>query len=170
MKLQELLLLKLRNDLQEALMKVYKDTKELHSYWTEEYKLKIKKMITNKTKDLTITVDSAPVTISNKRHQCCARIYTKSRHMESRCSSKCLGNTEYCKTHLNRLNREGYLSFGRYDEKRPTINEKGNPIPWQDLTAMETIDLVVQYQDMNLKKLTDTTNTTNTTNATSQAL
>jgi len=30
MKLQELLLLKLRNDLQEALMKEYKDTKELH--------------------------------------------------------------------------------------------------------------------------------------------
>ena len=156
MKLQELLLLKLRNDLQEALMKEYKDTKELHSYWTEEYKLKIKKMITNKTKDLTITVDSAPVTISNKRHQCCARIYTKSRHMESRCSSKCFGNTEYCKTHLNRLNREGYLSFGRYDEKRPTINEKGNIIPWQDQTAMESIDLVVQYQDMNLKRLTDT--------------
>ena len=157
MKLQELLLLKLRNNLQEALMKEYKDTKKLQSYSEDEFKLLITQLITNKTKDLTITVDSAPVTISNKRHQCCARIYTKSRHMESRCSSKCFGNTEYCKTHMNRLNREGYLSFGRYDEKRPTINEKGNPIPWQDLTAMESIDLVVQYQDMNLKKLTDRT-------------
>ena len=108
MKLQELLLLKLRNDLQEALMKEYKDTKKLQSYSEDEFKLLITQLITNKTKDLKITIDSAPVTISNKRHQCCARIYTKSRHMESRCSSKCFGNTEYCKTHLNRLNREGY--------------------------------------------------------------
>ena len=156
MKLQELLMLKLRNDLQEALMKRYQNDSNLQSYSEDEFKLLITQLITNKIKDLTITIDSAPVTILNKRHQCCARIYTKSRHMESRCSSKCFGNTEYCKTHLNRLNREGYLSFGRYDEKRPTINEKGNPIPWQDLTAMESIDLVVQYQDMNLKRLTDT--------------
>ena len=56
---------------------------------------------------------------------------------------------------------KGYLSFGRYDEKRPSINEKGNPIPWQDLSAMESIDLVIQYQDMNLKKLTDSKETIN---------
>ena len=62
---------------------------------------------------------------------------------------------------MNRLQREGYLSFGRYDEKRPSINEKGNPIPWQDLSAMESIDLVIQYQDMNLKKLTDSKETIN---------
>ena len=157
MLLYELIRVKLRNDLQEALMKEYKNTKELHSYSAEEYKLKIKKMITDKTNSMKITIDTELENTLNKRHQCCARIYTKNRHMESRCSSRCFGNTEYCKTHLNRLNREGYLSFGRYDEKRPTINEKGNPIPWQDLTAMETIDLVVQYQDMNLNKLTDRT-------------
>jgi hypothetical protein len=160
MKLHELLLLKLRQELQEDLMKRYKSNSDLQSYSEEEFKLSLIRMINDKTKDLKITIDDPPEKISNVRNRCCARIYTKHRHMEGRCSSRCFGNTEYCRTHLNRLEREGYLSFGRYDEKRPSINEKGNPIPWQDLTAMESIDLVVQYQDMNLKKLTNTINTT----------
>ena len=158
MKLQELILIKLRHELQEELMKRYQSNSDLQSYSEEEFKILATKMINDKTKDLKITIDAPldPKKIPPKINQCCARIYTKQRHTEERCSSKCSGNTDYCKTHLNRLEREGYLSFGRYDEKRPSINEKGNPIPWQDLTAMESIDLVVQYQDMNLKKLTDT--------------
>jgi len=154
MKLQELLLLKLINDLQEALMKEHRRNADLKSYSEEEYKLKINKVIYDKTNSLKITIDHEQ-NKSIKKNKCCARIYTKPRHMEGRCSSKCFGDTNYCKRHLNRLNREGYLSFGRYDEDRPTINEKGNPIPWQDLTAMQSIDLVIQYQDMNLKKLTE---------------
>lgn len=165
MKLQELLLIKLRNDLQEDLMKRYHEDSKLQSYSEAEFKILMKRKINVKTKNLEITIDS-PSDPSNqektpKRNQCCARIYTKERHEEGRCSSNCFGNTEYCKTHLNRLQREGYLSFGRYDENRPSINEKGNPIPWQDLSAMESIDLVIQYQDMNLKKLTDSKETIN---------
>ena len=168
MKLQGLILIKLRNDLQEELMKRYQEDSKLQSYSEEEFKLSVTRMINEKTKNLEITIDapsapSDPEKIPPKRNQCCARIYTKHRHMESRCSSKCFGNAEYCKTHLNRLHREGYLSFGRYDEKRPSINEKGNPIPWQDLSAMESIDLVIQYQDMNLNKLTDTKESSNET-------
>lgn len=155
MNLQALLLLKLRNVLQEELMHRYKEDSKLHSYSEDKFKLLITRMINEKTKDLEITIDEPSSPIPHKRNQCCARIYTKHRHMESRCSSKCFGNAEHCKTHLNRLQREGYLSFGRYDEKRPSINEKGNPIPWQDLSAMESINLVIQYQDMNLNKLTD---------------
>ena len=155
MNLQALLLLKLRNVLQEELMHRYQEDSKLQSYSEDKFKLLITRMINEKTKNLEITIDEPPSPIPHKRNQCCARIYTKHRHMERRCSSKCYGTTDYCKTHLNRLHREGYLSFGRYDEKRPSINEKGNPIPWQDLSAMESINLVIQYQDMNLNKLTD---------------
>jgi hypothetical protein len=155
MNLQALILLKLRNVLQEELMHRYQEDSKLQSYSEDKFKLLITRMINEKTKNLEITIDEPPSPIPHKRNQCCARIYTKHRHMESRCSSKCFGNAEYCKTHLNRLHREGYLSFARYDEKRPSINEKGNPIPWQDLSAMESINLVIQYQDMNLNKLTD---------------
>ena len=166
MKLQELLLIKLRNDLHEDLMKRYHEDSELQSYSEAEFKILMKRKINEKTKNLEITIDSPsapsdPEKIPPKRNQCCARIYTKDRHEEGRYSSNCFGNTEYCKTHLNRLQREGYLSFGRYDEKRPSINEKGNPIPWQDLSAMESIDLVIQYQDMNIKKLADSKSSIN---------
>ena len=107
MKLQGLLLIKLRNDLQEELMKRYQEDSKLQSYSEEEFKLSVTRMINEKTKNLEITIDapsapSDPEKIPPKRNQCCARIYTKQRHTEGRCSSKCYGTTDYCKTHLNR--------------------------------------------------------------------
>ena len=47
----------------------------------------------------------------------------------------------------------GYLRFKRYDEPRPKYNEKGNKIPWYDYSPMETINIVIQYQNKNLLKL-----------------
>ena len=90
-------------------------------------------------------------------NQCCARAMGP-RYSDIRCSSRASGSSEYCKTHLNRLNRVGYLRFGRYDEKRPEINERGNTIQWQDLTAMESINLVIQYQDTNICRLINKSN------------
>ena len=74
-------------------------------------------------------------------------------YSDIRCPYPCKDNIDYCFRHSERINEYGYLLFGRFDERRPSINEKGNKIPWRDTTAMEDIDTIIQYQLMNLKKL-----------------
>ena len=56
-----------------------------------------------------------------------------------------------CGKHLNMLRDTGYIEFNRYDEERPIINEKGNPIPWND--GIVSIDTIFRYQRMNIHKL-----------------
>ncbi len=51
------------------------------------------------------------------------------------------------------IQNQGYLSFKRYDETRPVINESGNKIPWRDNTEMEDINILIKYQNMKLLKL-----------------
>ena len=75
------------------------------------------------------------------------------RYSDIRCPTTTYHNIDYCKTHLKRIEEHGYLRFGRYDGERPIINELGNKIPWRDTSAMEDIDTIIQYQNMNLLKL-----------------
>ena len=89
---------------------------------------------------------------SQNKNLCCARIMGP-RYSDIRCSSRCYLNNDYCKKHLKRLNEIGYLSFGRYDQLRPKFNEKKNKIPWRDVSIMNDLDIIIQYQDMNLKKM-----------------
>jgi hypothetical protein len=75
------------------------------------------------------------------------------KYSDLRCTRKTQENIDYCKKHSHRIDEYGYLAFGRYDQDRPIINEKGNKIPWRDSSATEDIDTIIQYQLMNLKKL-----------------
>ena len=74
------------------------------------------------------------------------------RNSDCRCSHK-IYKDNYCKKHLKRIEDYGFLSFGRYDEKRPEINENGNKIIWRDSTPLEDINTIIQYQNNNLMKL-----------------
>ena len=84
-------------------------------------------------------------------NQCCARCMGP-RYSDIRCSNKAHGG-DYCKKHTKQIVENDYLKFGRYDEPRPIINEKGNKIPWRDTSALEDINTIIQYQHMNLQKL-----------------
>lgn len=87
----------------------------------------------------------------NNNNICCARIMGP-RNTDCRCSHK-IHKDDYCKKHLKRIEEYGFLSFGRYDEKRPEINENGNKIIWRDSTPLEDINTIIQYQNNNLMKL-----------------
>ncbi len=119
------------------------------------YKYSIIVYIITKVKDKikgTIITDENSKKLIIKDNQCCARSMGHN-YSDIRCSSSTEENIDYCKKHLKRIEEYGYLSFGRYDGKRPNINEKGTKIPWRDNTAMEDIDTIIQYQSMNLLKL-----------------
>tara|TARA_B100000963_G_C22624203_1_gene671500 strand:+ start:1507 stop:1995 length:489 start_codon:yes stop_codon:yes gene_type:complete len=85
------------------------------------------------------------------RERCCARIWAG--HYGSRCPYKRVNNTDYCSNHNKMILRYGKLLFNRYDEERPLLNEKGNKIPWFDLSHLEMIDQIIQKQDKLLQKL-----------------
>lgn len=80
--------------------------------------------------------------------RCGARIWKDKRGCQCTREIKSAG---LCLTHLNIQADNGYLRFGRYDETRPIINEKGNPIPWND--GIKSLDILFRYQRMNLHKL-----------------
>ena len=89
--------------------------------------------------------------LSDDKNTCCARSMGK-RYTEKRCSYKCKKNTDYCNMHHNMIEKRGFLLFGRYDEKRPTINEHGNKIPWRDNTFKDEMKILIDYQNMMLSK------------------
>tara|TARA_B100001093_G_C26287227_1_gene783709 strand:+ start:154 stop:588 length:435 start_codon:yes stop_codon:yes gene_type:complete len=142
MDLKSLLNIKLERELIKDLNDHFKD--ELLSNMIES---KVK----DKIKNTIITIDNTKKIIV-KDNQCCARSMGPN-YSDIRCSFSTDGNIDYCKKHLKRIEEYGYLSFGRYDGKRPVINEKGTKIPWRDNTSMEDIDTIIQYQSMNLLKL-----------------
>lgn len=82
--------------------------------------------------------------------RCCARIMGE-RYSDERCPYHKVKD-DYCKIHLKRLDKYGYLAFRRFDEPRPTINEKGNKIPWRDNSSLSDINTVIRYQNMKLQK------------------
>jgi hypothetical protein len=142
MNLQSLLNIKLEREL----------IKDLNDHFKDESLVNmIESKVKDKIKDTIITIGSKKKLVI-RDNQCCARSMGK-RYSDSRCPSSTEENIDYCKKHLKRIDKYGYLSFGRYDGKRPVINEKGNKIPWRDNSAMEDIDTIIQYQSMNLLKL-----------------
>ena len=138
MDILQLLKLKLKNDL----------LKELSEYNIENLEDKIK----DKIKDDLFKKEKVIKTIDiPDKDRCCARIMGE-RNSDKRCpNTKFKG--DYCKVHLKRLDKYGYLAFKRYDEPRPVINEKGNKLIWKDYSALDDINTVIQYQNMKLKKL-----------------
>jgi len=118
----------------------------------EEYFSFIESRIQDKISENEIIIDTKNKKMIVKDNQCCARIMGP-KYSDLRCTRKTQENIDYCKKHLHRINEYGYLAFGRYDQDRPIINEKGNKIPWRDSSATEDIDTIIQYQLINLKKL-----------------
>lgn len=143
MDLQSLLNLKIEKELIQELNDHFKD---------DSLKNIIQQKVKEKIKQNEITIDKPKKKIIIKDNQCCARSMGP-RYSDIRCPYPCKDNIDYCFRHSERINEYGYLLFGRFDERRPSINEKGNKIPWRDTTAMEDIDTIIQYQLMNLKKL-----------------
>ena len=152
MNLDELLRIQLEKDLMNDLFKEYKINKQLSDiYSINEFTVIIKRKIKIKNKkNLIFIQDKIQIKKHSNRKRCCARIWFH--HKGLRCTySKYKG--DYCKKHNNMINNLGYLRFKRYDEKRPKYNETGNKIPWYDYSPMETINIVIQYQNKNLLKL-----------------
>jgi len=142
MNLQLLLEIKLKQDL----------VHELNNHFNDNsLKTHIEFLVNQKIKENKITIDTTTKKVS-KENQCYARSMGP-RYSDIRCPRPKLEDKDYCKLHLRRLDEYDYLLFGRYDEPRPIINEKGNKIPWRDSSAMEDIDTLIQYQHMNLYKL-----------------
>ena len=143
MDLQYLLKLKIEKELIQELNDHFKD---------DSLQNIIQQKVKEKIKQNEITIDKPKKKIIIKDNQCCARSMGP-RYSDIRCPYPCKDNIDYCFRHSERINEYGYLLFGRFDERRPSINEKGNKIPWRDTTAMQDIDTIIQYQLMNLKKL-----------------
>ena len=143
MDLQSLLKLKIEKELIQELNNHFQD---------DSLKDIIQQKVKEKIDENQITIDKPQKKIRIRDNQCCARSMGP-RYSEIRCPYPCKDNVDYCFRHLERIDQYGYLLFGRFDERRPSINEKGNKIPWRDTTAMEDIDTIIQYQLMNLQKL-----------------
>ena len=154
MNLDDLLQIKLERDLLNDLVKEYQINTKLSTIYSknefiEISKRKMKIKIKNKQKLIYIQ-DKIQCTRISDKNRCCSRIWFH--HKGLRCPySKCKG--DYCKKHTTMIQNLGYLRFRRYDEKRPMYNEQGNKIPWYDYSPMETINIVIQYQNMNLLQL-----------------
>ena len=142
--MNELLKLKLKEDLLKELSEFNFDHDQLNE------------LIDQKTSNIVIKIDKevkqVKQDINDDENKCCARIMGD-RYSDRRCPYHSQKNTDYCKNHSKRIDQHGYLAFGRYDEPRPIINEKGNKIPWRDTTAMEDINTLIHYQNMKLLKM-----------------
>jgi hypothetical protein len=101
--------------------------------------------------ELTVLMDRQRESADIQEHRCCARVWDNKRG--TRCSlprSKHLTDSEYCKKHQEQV-MKGKLRLGRYDEPKPTLNEKGERFDWDEgFTHLET---VFQYQQVLLHRL-----------------
>tara|TARA_Y100000992_G_C21013424_1_gene372195 strand:+ start:185 stop:607 length:423 start_codon:yes stop_codon:yes gene_type:complete len=120
---------------------------ELSEYDIEDIESQIDDKITD---ELFINDNKEKIINIPDENRCCARIMGE-RYSDERCPYHKVKD-DYCKIHLKRLDKYGYLAFKRFDEPRPTINEKGNKIAWRDDNALTDINTVVQYQNMKLQK------------------
>ena len=120
--LNNLILQKLESDLFSELYFYYQSNSNLLNISKSDFIQLIQTKISQKLYNLKISINpinNSPIFIP---FQCCARIMGP-HYTDLRCSLKSITNKDYCKIHLNRLQEYGYLSFNRYDELRPIINE-----------------------------------------------
>ena len=154
-KLDKLIRIKLANDLYSELMHEYKTTDKFNNLYTEnEFQSILNEKIKDKLKGIHISIDpSIPLKEHRKNDTLCIARIMGPHYSDLRCMKKCYEGSEYCRNHLKRIDNYGYLSFGRYDQSRPKINEKGTKIPWRDSSPMEDINTIILYQEAQLKKL-----------------
>ena len=100
-----------------------------------------------------IKFDDKPIQkISDKNdiYRCCARTWNS--HYGGRCPYRKV-NSDYCKKHQKIIDEYGYLIFKRYDEPRPTINQKGNKIPWYNYDSITMLNIIIQYHSIQYLRL-----------------
>lgn len=133
----DLLKVKLKNDL----------LNELSEYDIED----LESQIDDKITDNLFNIDNnEKINNISDEDRCCARIMGE-RYSDERCPYHKVKD-DYCRIHLKRLDKYGYLAFKRFDEPRPIINEKGNKIAWRDDSSLIDINTVIRYQNMKLQK------------------
>jgi len=146
MKIEDLLLIKLKNDLLEELTEQYKSKfiskSEYITICESKIDIKLKGLSFNKEKKCKYSSEE----------RCCARIWDN--HYGTRCRYK-RKNTDYCNHHNSMIKRSGKLYLNRYDEDKPIFNEKGNRFPWFVNSNMEMLNNIIQKQDKMLQTLID---------------
>ena len=120
---------------------------ELSEYDIEDLESQIDDKITD---DLFNIDNNEKINNISDEDRCCARIMGE-RYSDERCPYHKVKD-DYCRIHLKRLDKYGYLAFKRFDEPRPIINEKGNKIAWRDDSSLIDINTVIRYQNMKLLK------------------
>ena len=144
MNIQQILNIKLKKELFEDL--------QVNSSIDKDY---LQRLINRKVDQYNykIKLDDKPIVkISDKNdiNRCCARTWNG--HYGGRCPYRKV-KSDYCKKHQNIIDEYGYLVFGRYDEPRPTINQKGNKIPWYNYDSITMLNIVIQYQSIQYLRL-----------------
>ena len=74
---------------------------------------------------------------------CFARVWSS--HYGNRCSKLKMNGKDYCCQHQDMYDKYGYVSLGRYDEKKPTVNENGNLIPWYNYEILDMLNILAEY-------------------------
>lgn len=147
MHISDLLLIKLENDIEDYFNDYYKSN-NLKINKTIYNKI-IKKFINNKIKDINFL--NSEKKYKNTQNRCCARIWDN--HYGTRCRYKVFKDNDYCKHHLNLIEKKGKLLFNRYDEPKPLFNDKNNPIPWEKFSKIDILDNILQDQWSNMETI-----------------
>lgn len=147
MDLNNLLNLKLKEDLKKELISEYKKNNLLKIYSFDEYikiiDYKINSILTKNFYDKKFKKDF-------NQNLCCARVWNY--HKGTQCTYK-KNNGDYCNHHKKLIIKKGYLPFKRYDEPRPKFNENGRVLQWHDHTPFEMLEIIIKYQNLQLISL-----------------
>jgi len=147
MKIEDLLKIKLKNDLLFELEKQY----ENYDIKKEIFFKVCSDKIDTKIKDIKFLHKEKKCKYSSEQ-RCCARIWDN--HYGTRCRYK-RNKTDYCDHHNNMIKKTGKLYLNRYDEDKPIFNEKGNRFPWLIDSNIEILNNVLLKQEKRLKNLID---------------
>ena len=147
MDLNNLLNIKLKEDLKNDLLSEYKKNNYLNNLSFKKYEELIDKRI-NSIQSIDFSDKKFIKDIDN--NLCCARVWNY--HKGTQCNYK-KNNGDYCNHHKKLLEKKGYLPFKRYDEKRPNFNEKGNRLQWHNHTPFEMLEIIINYQNLQLISL-----------------
>ena len=125
MHIRELLVIQLKKEILQYLIKLY-ETNNIQMNSVLFRKICSKK-INSKIDNIQFLTQTNSTSI-DERDRCCSRIWDN--HYGTRCNYKKIVNEDYCRHHLNMIQKNGRLVFNRYDEDKPMYNEKNNRIPW----------------------------------------
>ena len=142
MYIEDLLNYKLKLELFDEIIKLY--DKNTLTYNKKIFKKIILKKIDSKLKNVHFLTPKNK--FEYKEYHCKARMWDN--HFGSRCRYCSIPDNDYCKHHINMINKSGKLKFGRYDENKPITNEKGNLIPWFNKDKILIVDDIIQKDMM----------------------